>query len=212
MTYYLIIKGLYLIDEKYNDLFINSYLKEIKFYYIEKEMMKIFESEEEYSEEDMIAFEHFFKFLGFFNGNDFYEYKNEILNICNLGLNIINNKRNERISSFLLYHLRLIFKFIPKYEEFLNIRIRIIKALIEFLTEKRKIISDGLLHLKFGDLSKIFKLMEEEENKLKKVEGFYEHNKMMEFIKDFKKEIEENGIEDCVFEILHLNKYYNIKE
>jgi len=191
------------------------FLKEINFSCVGEIIMKLFENEEEYSEEDIWTIENLFQLVkSYFEKEDFNEYKNEILKICHLGVNMINNKRNEELRSKLMYNLKNAFENIATDEKFLNIKTRIFKAVIGYLTEKRKIIGkDSELEFRFNDFSYIFKFLEEEENKLKEKEGFYENKKIIDFIKDFKKEIEENGIEDCLIEKLHFgNNLYYIRE
>jgi len=110
-TCFLIMKGLDEIEYVFKLSKIFDFLKELQIYSIGKEMMKIFENEEEYSKEDILSIKNLIIILEkYFRKKDFYEHKNEILNIIDSGQNVINNKRNDHLNSRIIFFLGYVFE------------------------------------------------------------------------------------------------------
>jgi len=135
------------------------FLKEIKLFYLLNEILKIFENEE-YSNEVIETIRYLLYITNsYFREEDCFEYKNEILNIINILINIINNKRSEELNSIIIFYFGPIFNTIPKNEEFKNIKMKILKTIIIFLTEKKIRIKYKTLHDECDALDEITGLL-----------------------------------------------------
>jgi len=132
MTSFIIIEGLDLITNCFligEEMYL--FLKEIKFLSLGNETLKLFENEEEYSNEDIKTINDLLEVINnYLLKKDFFEYKNEILKIFNILINIINNKRNEKLNTIIIKYLGGIFDKFPKNEEFKIIKTKLFKTII----------------------------------------------------------------------------------
>jgi len=212
MTSFIIIEGLELIHFYYKKHEMIKYIKEINLLNLFNEMMKLYENEIEYSDEDLFTIKGIFELLKKYEiCKIFYENKNSFLKIITIGMNIINENRNLISMSLIVNNLGKFYKIIPKEENMIILKNEIYKTIIEYVIEKRKMVNEEYFDMCIYSLNILLCEWRKEEKEIKESFKIEIPKYEVDLLTTMKKETESNGIEDFLIENICIKNSYFVK-